>query len=134
LLTIPLFLIYRKFFGIKLTWKLSLVFWVVMSLSGFITEKIFTVLKILPKHHSLMSHAPHLGNNVTSWLNLIALCVGLAIIWLYQGRDTSESSPYSIDPICGMQVEKASATSTLERDGRQFYFCAPGCMESFIDT
>jgi len=134
LLTIPLFLIYRKFFGIKLTWKLSLVFWVVMSLSGFITEKIFAVLKILPKHHALMSHAPHFGNNMTSWLNLIALFVGLAIIWLFKGRDSSETSPYSIDPICGMQVEKASAASTLEHDGKHFYFCAPGCMESFKDS
>ena len=134
LLTIPLFLIYRKFFGAKLTWKLSLIFWVVMSVSGYITEKIFATLKILPSHHALMSHTPHLGNNLTSWLNVIALFVGLTIIWLFIGRDSSDTSPYSIDPICGMQVEKATAAATMERHGKQIYFCAPGCMESFKDS
>lgn len=35
------------------------------------------------------------------------------------------------DPICGMQVEIASARWTSVRDGQTFYFCAPGCKRQF---
>jgi xanthine dehydrogenase accessory factor len=36
------------------------------------------------------------------------------------------------DPICGMQVDIASAKWTAERDGQTYYFCAPGCRKAFL--
>lgn len=36
------------------------------------------------------------------------------------------------DPICGMQVDIASAKWTTERDGQMYYFCAPGCRKAFL--
>jgi len=33
--------------------------------------------------------------------------------------------------MCGMQVEKATAAATYDYEGVAYYFCAPGCMESF---
>jgi xanthine dehydrogenase accessory factor len=36
------------------------------------------------------------------------------------------------DPICGMQVDVASAKWTAERDGQTYYFCAPGCRKAFL--
>ena len=36
------------------------------------------------------------------------------------------------DPICGMQVDIASAKWTAERDGQMYYFCAPGCRKAFL--
>jgi xanthine dehydrogenase accessory factor len=38
------------------------------------------------------------------------------------------------DPICGMEVEIASARWTATRDGQTFYFCAPGCRRTFLAT
>jgi xanthine dehydrogenase accessory factor len=38
----------------------------------------------------------------------------------------------AIDPICGMEVEIATARWTAERDGQTFYFCAPGCRRAFV--
>jgi xanthine dehydrogenase accessory factor len=38
----------------------------------------------------------------------------------------------AIDPICGMQVEVATARWTAERDGQMYYFCAPGCRRAFL--
>jgi xanthine dehydrogenase accessory factor len=38
----------------------------------------------------------------------------------------------AIDPICGMQVDIASARWTAERNGQTFYFCAPGCRRAFV--
>ena len=131
LVALPLVLIYKKFYGTKLSLKLVAVFWFTMSLSGLLTEKIFALLGALPKHHALVAHASHIGNNFTSWMNLIALLLSIAIIGLYLTRNKGEDSPYAKDPICGMQVEKATAAATYEHEGVMYYFCAPGCMESF---
>ena len=131
LVALPLVLIYKKFYGTKLSLKLVAVFWFTMSLSGFLTEKIFDLLGALPKHHALVAHASRIGNNFTSWMNLIALLLSIAIIGLYLTRNKGEDSPYAKDPICGMQVEKATAAATYEHEGVMYYFCAPGCMDSF---
>ena len=131
LVALPLVLIYKKFYGTKLSLKLVAVFWFTMSLSGFLTEKIFDLLGALPKHHALVAHASRIGNNFTSWMNLIALLLSIAIIGLYLTRNKGEDSPYAKDPICGMQVEKATAAAVFEHDGVTYYFCAPGCMERF---
>jgi xanthine dehydrogenase accessory factor len=42
-----------------------------------------------------------------------------------------EAPAMAIDPVCGMQVEIATARFTSEHDGQQFYFCCPGCRRSF---
>ena len=64
-------------------------------------------------------------------MNLVALLLSIAIIALYLTRNKGEDSPYAKDPICGMQVEKATAAATYEHAGVMYYFCAPGCMDSF---
>jgi xanthine dehydrogenase accessory factor len=38
----------------------------------------------------------------------------------------------AIDPICGMQVDVATAKWTAERDGETFYFCGAGCRKAFL--
>ena len=38
----------------------------------------------------------------------------------------------AIDPICGMEVDIASARWTADRDGQTYYFCAPGCRRAFM--
>ena len=35
------------------------------------------------------------------------------------------------DPVCGMDVEEASAAATSEYKGKTYYFCAQGCKEKF---
>ena len=35
------------------------------------------------------------------------------------------------DPVCGMEVEAASAAATREYNGETFYFCSPGCAKNF---
>jgi xanthine dehydrogenase accessory factor len=44
---------------------------------------------------------------------------------------TIEAPTTAIDPVCGMEVEIATARFTSERDGRRFYFCCAGCRRSF---
>ena len=35
------------------------------------------------------------------------------------------------DPVCGMDVDEATARHTAEHQGQTYYFCAPGCKKAF---
>ncbi|WP_263730523.1 YHS domain-containing protein [Cellulomonas sp. SG140] len=39
-------------------------------------------------------------------------------------------SSKAIDPVCGMSVDPATASS-VEHEGVQYYFCSPHCAKSF---
>lgn len=43
----------------------------------------------------------------------------------------SATETTTIDPVCGMMVEIASARHTSRYDGREFYFCCPACKRQF---
>lgn len=36
-----------------------------------------------------------------------------------------------IDPVCGMEVEVASAAAAWEHEGTTYLFCSVGCMRRF---
>lgn len=38
------------------------------------------------------------------------------------------------DPICGMQVNPATAAGSFNKDGETYYFCSNGCLQKFIET
>jgi xanthine dehydrogenase accessory factor len=40
----------------------------------------------------------------------------------------------AIDPICGMDVDIATARWTAERDNQTYYFCAPACRRAFLSA
>ena len=35
------------------------------------------------------------------------------------------------DPVCGMQVEPATAAAAWDHEGTTYYFCSIGCWERF---
>lgn len=49
-----------------------------------------------------------------------------------QAAATPVSRPTAVDPVCGMQVEIATAKWTAIKDGQTYYFCAPGCRRAFL--
>src|SRR5439155_23403856 len=52
LLSLPLVLIYRRFYGGRLTLRLVLVFWAVMAAAGLAVEYLFRGLGLVPAHPS----------------------------------------------------------------------------------
>ncbi|HET9723780.1 MAG TPA: YHS domain-containing protein [Actinomycetota bacterium] len=38
-----------------------------------------------------------------------------------------------IDPVCGMEVDPATARWTWDHAGKTYYFCAKGCMDDFME-
>jgi YHS domain-containing protein len=47
--------------------------------------------------------------------------------------DQRRLAPMEIDPVCGMEVDPATAEWTYEHQGTTYYFCAKGCMEDFAE-
>jgi YHS domain-containing protein len=37
----------------------------------------------------------------------------------------------AIDPVCGMEVDEASAAGQSEYQGTTYYFCSPSCKRAF---
>ncbi len=35
------------------------------------------------------------------------------------------------DPVCGMEVDERTATNKSQYQGQTYYFCSPGCKQSF---
>jgi xanthine dehydrogenase accessory factor len=44
---------------------------------------------------------------------------------------TAEPVHTAVDPVCGMEVDVASARWITEHQGETFYFCGPGCLAAF---
>jgi xanthine dehydrogenase accessory factor len=47
------------------------------------------------------------------------------------GAGPAEPRHEEIDPVCGMTVDVADARYRTVHDGRTYYFCSAGCLESF---
>ena len=43
----------------------------------------------------------------------------------------SDSAVGLKDPVCGMTVNPAGAPATREYEGKTYFFCNPGCAETF---
>jgi uncharacterized membrane protein YraQ (UPF0718 family)/YHS domain-containing protein len=137
LITLPLLLIYRKYYGTRLTMKLLGVFWATMSVAGLATEYLFKAADIAP-HHDSARHG-HIGRDVFGWnyttvLDVVAIVTFLGVYWLYRNRQRfGGGTGYAKDPVCGMQVEIAHAPATASYDGRTFAFCSDHCAHRFRD-
>jgi Cu+-exporting ATPase len=38
-----------------------------------------------------------------------------------------------IDPVCGMEVDPATAEWRTEHEGRTYFFCSKGCLDDFVE-
>ena len=133
LITLPLLLIYRRYYGARLTLKLLAVFWATMSAAGLATEYLFTWAGIAPTAgaHAVTGQDVW-GWNYTAFLNIAALAAFAGLYWLYRNRERfGGGTGYATDPVCGMQVQVAHAPATARRDGSTYYFCSDHCQHRF---
>ncbi len=130
LVTLPLLLIYRRFYGGARALRLFLVLWAVMAIGGLLIELIFRALHVVPPipSHVMMGHEFSLGWNL--WLNIVAV-VSLLLTFALSRRSVSDEG-VAIDPVCGMQVAKDSPAAVADVDGVRYYFCAPRCQDRFV--
>jgi uncharacterized membrane protein YraQ (UPF0718 family)/YHS domain-containing protein len=132
LITLPLLLIYRKYYGGRLTLRLLVVFWAVMSAAGLAVEYLFAPLGLIPTTRPHQVAMEGVQWNYTTILNIIALAAFAVLYWLYRTRGHhGGGAGYANDPVCGMQVETAAAPATSLHDGQRYYFCSDRCHDSF---
>lgn len=132
LITFPLLLVYRRYYGTRLTLRMLAVFWAVMSTAGLVTEGIFRIAGLIPTSRTTQVVPAHFAWNYTTYLNVIFLTLFGLLYWLYRNRERfGGGSDTARDPACGMQIEKATAPATYVFAGVQLYFCSDHCREQF---
>jgi uncharacterized membrane protein YraQ (UPF0718 family)/YHS domain-containing protein len=132
LITLPLFLIYRKYYGNGLAVRLLLVFWAVMSAAGLAVEGLFALTGQVPERtHGMVAHA-RLDWDYTTFLNIGFLAVFAGLWWLHHNRGRfGGGAGLALDPVCGMQVRTADAPASRRQDGEDYWFCSDRCAERF---
>jgi YHS domain-containing protein len=135
LITLPLLLIYRKYYGTPLTLRLLAVFWATMSLAGLATEYLLSGIEppASTADHGMVGRDVF-GWNYTTALDIVALLGFAALYRLYRNRDRyGGGAQYAKDPVCGMQVERANAAASVTADdGSTVWFCSDHCRERFV--
>ena len=129
LVTLPLLLIYRRFYGTRVALRLFLLLWLVMSAGGLLVDIIFKVAHAVPT----VRHSPALrGGFPLGWtlgLNVAATVLFAAVVIV--ARHDTQSADSARDPVCGMTVDLTAPVATRERHGETFYFCSLRCAERF---
>jgi uncharacterized protein len=132
LITLPLLLIYRRYYGGRLALKLLAIFWAVMSTAGLAVEYLFRAASIEPTKRPVVVAPTRFQWNYTTYLNIVFLLVAAGLWWLARNQERlGGGAGYAIDPVCGMQVEVANAGAHSEHDGQVFHFCSDHCRERF---
>jgi YHS domain-containing protein len=133
LITFPLLLIYRRFYGWALTLRILAAFWLVMAAAGLATEYLFTWAHLVPATHPAEIVQPSFQWNYTTYLNLIFLAVFAVLFWLSRSRNRlGGGTRYAFDPVCWMQVEKSLAPATIHTGASTIYFCSDRCRDRFV--
>jgi uncharacterized protein len=84
LIIVPLIVIYAKYYGRRMAFKLTGIFYVTMVIAGYVVELVFTPLHLVPsgpRHASVGDDG--ISWNYTSWLNIVLLAVAAALVWRF---------------------------------------------------
>ncbi len=134
LLALPLVLIYRKYYGGRLTLRIVGVFYVVMVAAGLAVEGLFTLFGWVPTSRPDAIVPSGFHGVVTTVLNVIFLVVLAGVYWLSRNRARfGGGTGYATDPMCGMQVRIADAPAWSDAAGTRTWFCSDGCRQRFED-
>jgi uncharacterized membrane protein YraQ (UPF0718 family)/YHS domain-containing protein len=129
LVTMPLLIIYRRYYGTDNAWRLFALLWATASGAGFIVDGLFHLSHLVPSSHRVRVLSGQFPLGATLVLNVLALIV-LVVVWrLAHGARMDHHG--ATDPVCGMTVDPASAPASAVREGETYYFCSLGCRDKF---
>jgi uncharacterized protein len=80
LIIIPILLIYRKYYGTRMTLVILGAFYVTMVLGGYAVELIFGGFGLVPDHGQAEVMQESVRWNYTTWLNIMALLVTAVLL------------------------------------------------------
>lgn len=125
LVTLPIILIYRKYYGTRFALKLTALMLGTIVLAALLVDLVFSGLGIIPTDRPSIESITDRGIslNYTAVLNFLFTFVGATLLWLTIRRGAK-------DPVCLMRVDRSTPHRT-EFAGRRYYFCTAGCREEF---
>jgi uncharacterized protein len=129
LITLPLLLIYRRYFGTKVALKIFGLFYFAMAIAGIATELIFRGFGVNPQTRNLPSSTMSPTLNYATYLNVASVILAIGTWWLARKRTTG--SGVAVDPVCGMQVRTSDAAASSTIEGAEYFFCAERCQSRF---
>jgi uncharacterized protein len=126
LITLPIVLIYRKYYGTRFALKLVAIFLVVMAGTALLVDLAFSLLGLIPAHRPSIESITERGIelNYTAVLNAVFTVIAAALVWLTLRLGAT-------DPVCGMRVDRHAAEHTAQVGGRTVYFCSAHCRDAF---
>jgi uncharacterized membrane protein YraQ (UPF0718 family)/YHS domain-containing protein len=124
LIVIPILLIYRKYYGMKFTVRITALMFVTMVIAALIVDGIFTGLGLVPTARPTRADIfSSIQPDYKLALNVLALAIFAGLFWLTARRGVT-------DPVCGMKVDRHKAVSGTF-GGRTLYFCSTNCLQAF---
>src|SRR4051794_64610 len=126
LITLPILLIYRKYYGTRFAIKLTAMMLGAIILAAVAVGGLFEALGLVPDTRPDVESITDRGVqlNYTAVLNVLATIAGVALWWLTVRRGAT-------DPVCGMRVDRYATPHRLRHAGRTLYFCSEGCRQHF---
>ena len=83
LIVLPILDIYRKYYGLKMTAFLTVVFYISMSLAALGVEFVFGLLHLIPHERSFHLAQETVRWNYTTWLNAVFLLISTLLTWRF---------------------------------------------------
>jgi uncharacterized protein len=80
LLILPILVIYRKYYGTRMTFFLSVTFYAASVIAGYIVEIVFAVAHLIPGERNAHVDMAHISWNYTTYLNIVFLLLAAALI------------------------------------------------------
>ncbi len=125
LIVLPILLIYRKYYGMKFTVRITALMLLTMAIAALAVGGLFSLLGAIPSGPR-PTRADIFGQvtvNYKLFLNALGIVVFVALFWITSRRGAT-------DPVCGMTVDRSKALTTVV-DGKTLYFCSEGCRQSY---
>jgi uncharacterized membrane protein YraQ (UPF0718 family)/YHS domain-containing protein len=125
LIVLPILLIYRKYYGIKFTVRITALMFVTMVVAALIVDGVFSALGLTPAgpRPTRADIFNDVQVNYKLALNVLGFAIFTALFWLTERRGAT-------DPACGMKVARDRAV-TAELGGKTYYFCSAECRDRF---
>ena len=142
LIILPILNIYRKYYGGRMSLYLLAVSYLAMALAGFLVGGAFHLLGLAPTNHQVTVFETQPSWNYTTFLDIAFLVLMAVMAWRFfttgglemlraHARRPDEHASVVQDPVCGMSVDPATATESVEYAGATYYFCSAGCRSTF---
>jgi YHS domain-containing protein len=126
LITLPILLVYRKYYGTHFAVKLTGLMLAAIVIAALAIDAIFSAAGLIPESRLSIESVSDRGISLsyTALLNAIFTLAGGLLLWLTIRRGVT-------DPVCGMRVDRQLAQHRADHIGRSYFFCSAGCRDEF---